>query len=232
MPRKSFWARLPFGVRMTILGCGVLAVVAGSVGGIVVLTGDEVRVVAAVGAQGGAGITPVPPQSNARIGTEDVIGHAAAEGRAEVERSAPRQADRTVPRLPPRRAATAGELKLKPAPGPGHKPGPEPKPKPDPVRVARVDETEAIRFRTRFVTDRSEPWGSRRVRSEGVPGERTLRYEVTYRGTRETGRRLLDSRITRRPQPRVIAYGTGMAPGGNDNGNQDWDWPDHSAAHG
>ena len=138
MPRKSFWARLPFGVRMTILGVGVLAAVAGSVGGIVVVSGQEARVVAVVGAQGGAGaaagLPPVPPQSNARIGTEDVIGHAAAEGRAEVERSAPRQADRTVPRLPPRRAATAGELKLKPAPGPGHKPGPEPKPKPDPVR--------------------------------------------------------------------------------------------------
>ena len=214
MPRKSFWARLPFGVRMTILGAGVLAVVAGSVGGIVVLTGEEARVVAAVGAQGGAGISPVPPQSNARIGTEDVIGHAAAEGRAEVERAAPRQADRTVPRLPPRRVTPAEEPKPKPEQ--------KQKPKPNLVKVARVAETQAIGFRTRFVRDRSEPWGTRRVRSEGVPGERTLRYEVTYRGTRETGRRLVDSRITRQPQSRVIAYGTGRSWD-----NDDWDWDGH-----
>ncbi|WP_211277929.1 hypothetical protein, partial [Couchioplanes caeruleus] len=62
MPRKSFWARLPFGVRMTSAGLGVLALVAGTAGGVAAMTGDEqARAVTAVKQEAVAAAPPKPP---------------------------------------------------------------------------------------------------------------------------------------------------------------------------
>ena len=85
------------------------------------------------------------------------------------------------------------------------------------VRIEQVAETEAIPFRTTLVRDPSLPPGSREIDQPGVPGERLLRYEVTYTGTQETSRKLIDSTVTREPQDRVVAFGQrgrGGRPGG------------------
>ena len=87
------------------------------------------------------------------------------------------------------------------------------------MRVEQVSETEAIPFRTTLVRDRSLPPGSREIETPGVPGERLLRYEVTYTGNQETSRRLLDSTITREPQDRVVAFGP-RGRGGRHGGGQ------------
>ena len=58
------------------------------------------------------------------------------------------------------------------------------------------------------------PRGEQRVEAEGINGEQTLRWLVTFAGGRQTDRRLIDSTITRQPQHRVIAFGSqGMRPG-------------------
>src|SRR5690242_18805873 len=55
MPRKSWWARLPFGVRMASGGVALLVVTSAAVGGVAALTKDEPaapRIVTAVGQAG------------------------------------------------------------------------------------------------------------------------------------------------------------------------------------
>nr|BFE67894.1 hypothetical protein GCM10020092_011950 [Actinoplanes digitatis] len=88
------------------------------------------------------------------------------------------------------------------------------------VHVERVSESEAIPFRTRLIRDPSMPPGSWRIQTPGIPGERVLHYEVTFTGSRETGRWLIDSNVTREPQHRVVAFGnrrvTGPFGGGRD----------------
>lgn len=219
MPRKSFWARLPFGVRMATAGLGALAVVAGTAAGIAALTGNDTRVVTAVGRESPVVELPAeqtPPSGDTGLGA-GTTGHAQAEREADAARSAPGEADRTATRAPRRTtvadrkgsaravAPVAGAAPAAPpavdAPaGPAAPAAPE-------VRTEQIAETEAIPFRTRLVRDPSLRPGTREIQTPGVPGERLLRYEVTFTGGRETSRRLLDSTITREPQDRVVAFG-------------------------
>jgi hypothetical protein len=99
------------------------------------------------------------------------------------------------------------------------------------IRTEQVSETEAIPFRTTLVRDPSLPRGSREIETPGVPGERLLRYEVTYTGNRETSRRLLDSTVTREPQDRVVAFG-GRKRGGQHSGGHDRSDRGHGHGHG
>jgi hypothetical protein len=70
------------------------------------------------------------------------------------------------------------------------------------------------------VRDRNLARGDHRVEAPGVNGEETLRFRVTYVDGRQTDRRLLKRVVTRQPQHRVVAFGTG--PGDDDNdGNND-----------
>ncbi|MGW4941440.1 G5 domain-containing protein [Actinoplanes sp. NPDC004185] len=231
MPRKSLWARLPFGVRMATAGLGVLALVAGTAGGIAALTSEDTRVVTAVGRDSPvvdlpAAEVPLPSQAGATGLGDGVLGHAQAEREADETRSAPGEADRTATRSP-RRATSAGRGRTgggggAPAAGAAAAaPAPAGAPAAPEVRTEVVSETEAIPFRTTLVRDPSLPPGTREIETPGVPGERLLRYEVTYTGDRETSRRLLDSTVTREPQDRVVAFGNrGRGGGGQNSGGR------------
>jgi hypothetical protein len=214
---------------MATAGLGVLAIVAGIAGGIAAMTSDEARIVNAVGreapvvAVSDAGVPSQPPVGNSGIGAE-VTGHAAAARDAHDNRSAPGEADRTGSRATRRTTPTDQRRNADRSVGtvaggdrsPATPSGPA-------VRTLRVSETEPIPFRTKLVRDPSLPRGSRRVQTPGMPGERVLHYEVTYTGVRETGRRLLGSTVTRRPQHRVIAFGDRRAhhdSGGQNSGGQ------------
>lgn len=213
---------------MATAGLGVLALVAGIAGGIAAMTSGEARVVTSVGRESAvapaAEVPPELPAGNAGIGTQ-VTGHAATEREIHDNRSAPGEADRTGPRAT--RRTTPADRKKKAhtsaatATGTDHRPA---TPSAPAVRTVRFSETEPIPFRTRLVRDPSLPRGSRRVQTPGMPGERVLRYEATYSGDSETGRRLLDSTVTRRPQHRVIAFGdrpsTSQNSGGRGHGHR------------
>jgi hypothetical protein len=214
---------------MATAGLGVLALVAGTAGGIAALTSNDTRVVTAVGQAApvvdlpAAEVPVQPPAGQTGLGA-GAVGHAQAEREADETRSAPGEADRTATRSPRRpasvnRGRTDGTAA---APGAGAAPAAPPAagvPAGPQIRTEQISETEAIPFRTTLVRDPSLPRGSREIESPGVPGERLLRYEVTYTGNRETSRRLLDSTVTREPQNRVVAFGNrgrGDRPGAGD----------------
>jgi len=202
---------------MATAGLAVLALVAGSAAGIAALTSAESRVVTAAGRHSVVGVPaaevpPRPPAGDSALGAE-APGHAVAEAeQAEAEqmvggdRSAPGEADRTATRGPRRAVSPDRQQDRGSAVAPARDDSPAVASTPE-VRTELISETEVIPFRTRLIHDPSLPRGSKRIQSEGVPGERLLRYEVTYTGTTETGRRLLDATVTRRPQRRVVAFG-------------------------
>jgi hypothetical protein len=95
---------------------------------------------------------------------------------------------------------------------------------PAPVITTRtVSEKQSIPFSTEMVRDPDLRRGQRRVDAEGVEGERTLRWLVTYSDGRQTARRLVDSAVTREPQPQVIAIGWRNRGWDRDPGH----WPGH-----
>jgi hypothetical protein len=197
MPRKSWWARLPFGVRMAVGACALLIAIGVTAVGIAALMRDErdaPRIVTAVGQATPEPVSPAPR----RTATRARYGEAAALPRTPVRTPtrAPRRAD-----APP----VAG------TPGPARTtigPAAVPPPSAAPAHTTRTEtETREIPFQTRLVQDSSLPRGSKRVQTPGVPGEETLRYLVTVTDGQVTDRRLLDTRVTRRPQHRVIAFG-------------------------
>lgn len=76
------------------------------------------------------------------------------------------------------------------------------------IELRMVTETERIPFKKKQVKDPSLPEGTREVRVKGRPGERTLTYEVTITNGEETGRKLVNKEVTKKPVTRVIAIGT------------------------
>jgi hypothetical protein len=82
-------------------------------------------------------------------------------------------------------------------------------PSPSPTVVKRtVTDTEEIAFQEVEVADASLPEGTREVRTEGVAGVRTIRYEVTVTNGVQTGKRKVSEEVTREPVDRVVAVGT------------------------
>jgi hypothetical protein len=214
MPRKSWWARLPFGVRMVAGASAVLLVFGGGVAVVALLTRHpaEPRFGTAVGdaAIGDGAPAPVkpepaltppfPPITKGPVGADAVRLRTAA------------KADRTAIRHPmhgPAPAAAAAPLPAEPRSETIGPPAPAPAPAPArPVITTRIQAaTSEIPYSTRTVRDPSLPEGVREVQSPGVAGERTVRYLLTLTDGRQTGRRLLDSTVTRPPQPQIVTLG-------------------------
>lgn len=81
-----------------------------------------------------------------------------------------------------------------------------------PVTETRtITETQEIPFPTRNVNDANLPQGTTRVRTAGVPGVKTLTYEVTFVDGTPTTRKLLREEVTRQPVTEVVAVGTRTA---------------------
>ncbi|BCJ54247.1 hypothetical protein Asp14428_57220 [Actinoplanes sp. NBRC 14428] len=84
-----------------------------------------------------------------------------------------------------------------------------------------VTKTSAIKHKTRTEKDDSLPKGERERVTEGVDGVLTRTYEVTLVDGRETARRLVSSRVTRKPVTEVVAVGTYVEPEPEDDGGGD-----------
>lgn len=206
MPRKSWWARLPFGVRMAAGGSALLALIGGGTAGIAALTEDEPRIVTATGRHAPAEVAAMPPvavvpSTPAAVPTAAGLnlGIAPADPDVAVGRRTSDQADRTGTREPRRPAGAAQPPAAAATTPPPRKPQ---------IVTRTVTESREIPYRTRLIRDPELPRGERRVQRPGVTGQEQLKYLVTYTDGRETGRRLLDSVVVREPQHRVIAFGT------------------------
>jgi hypothetical protein len=79
-------------------------------------------------------------------------------------------------------------------------------------KVKSETKTETVKYKTIETNDSSIPLGEKRVSIEGVVGERTISYEVTYVNGTETKREEIKNVITTEPVNRVILVGTYVAP--------------------
>ncbi|MFG2088306.1 MULTISPECIES: G5 domain-containing protein [unclassified Spirillospora] len=79
------------------------------------------------------------------------------------------------------------------------------------VATRTVTETRKIPYKTRRVNDPTLAKGRTKVKRRGVPGVRTLTYEVTSTDGEETDKRLLREAVTKKPVTRIIAIGTEQA---------------------
>lgn len=220
VPRKSWWARLPFGVRMLAGASVLLALLSGGVAAAAVLNGRdgstrtaEQTLAADPGAahleqdpeivsREAAAAEPLPQrQVHVPVQPAPPIAGQPTETGSELSRVRDEDpADRTGPRVP-RSSRTAAEKPQDKKTKAGHAAA-------EPVVTTRTDvETQPIPFRTRVIRDDSLPQGFRRVQTAGTPGERTIRYQVTVVDGKPSGRRVLDTRITRQPQQRVVVFG-------------------------
>jgi hypothetical protein len=228
MPRKSWWARLPFGVRMTAGTSALLILIGGGAATVAIMTKDEPRAAKVVAGRGSVGAAPANPGTPS---AEPAAAAAALGGGRPAQaggnaRGADRnssEADRTATRTPrqPGTAVDQGEPQAGPVPA---APAPAAPGATAAVTTRTVSETRAIPYRTRLVRDPGMPRGERRVETEGIDGEEMLRWLVTLAGGRQTERRLIDSTVTREPQHRVIVFGSqGMGPGrGPGRGHGHW----------
>lgn len=76
------------------------------------------------------------------------------------------------------------------------------------VTTRTVTESRTIAYSTRKVKDPDLDSGVTEVRTKGVNGVRTLTYRVTTAADGRTSRKLVSSKVTRKPVTKVIAVGT------------------------
>jgi hypothetical protein len=76
------------------------------------------------------------------------------------------------------------------------------------VDVRTVTETQAIAFPEKTVNDPSLAKDTRRVKTRGVAGSKTLTYEVTYTDGVQTAKNLVREVVTKQPVTQVTAVGT------------------------
>jgi uncharacterized protein YabE (DUF348 family) len=65
-----------------------------------------------------------------------------------------------------------------------------------------------IPFAEQTVQDPTLAKGTTRIRTRGVPGVKTLTYQVTVTNGVETGRKLVGEAVTRAPVDKVTVIGT------------------------
>lgn len=75
-------------------------------------------------------------------------------------------------------------------------------------RTVTETKKETIPFETKTVNDDTVEYGKTLVKNEGVNGEKTYTYNVSYRGEKEVARELVKEEITKQPVAKVIANGT------------------------
>ncbi len=86
---------------------------------------------------------------------------------------------------------------------------PTPPPSPTPSVEKRTETTtQTIPYGKRVVYDAALAAGTRQVRVKGVPGIKTLTYEITLTDGVQTGKRLVSETVTRKPVTEVTAIGT------------------------
>jgi hypothetical protein len=80
------------------------------------------------------------------------------------------------------------------------------------VEKRTVTETQEIPFTEKTVNDASLAKGSRKITTPGVPGVKTLTYEVTLTNGVETDKKLLTEVVTTKPVTQIVAIGTKAPP--------------------
>ncbi|HEX2419633.1 MAG TPA: G5 domain-containing protein, partial [Micromonosporaceae bacterium] len=76
------------------------------------------------------------------------------------------------------------------------------------VEKRKATETRSVPYSRRTVQDPSMTEGTRRVRVKGVPGVKTLTYEITLVDGKQTDKRLVAEKVTKQPITEVVAVGT------------------------
>jgi surface rod structure-forming protein G len=240
LPEKTFWEKLPFGVRMAVGACGPLLAIAAIGTGVATVaasletkphqttaknvaphsdvepTGNAIGGYATGDVKDAESARPVPAQVTAKGGfkaeTRPRLNNSTTEGATSRDSSVASQ----VAESPLAVRANARPVRPHPATTVSAPPV---------ITTHEESEVQQIPYTTRFVHDPGLVRGVQLVQFAGVVGERSLRYLVTLTNGRQTGRRLLSSTVTRQPQQRVVVLGDQSSDRDDDRGfgtGSDW----------
>ncbi|WP_309227128.1 G5 domain-containing protein [Micromonospora thermarum] len=76
------------------------------------------------------------------------------------------------------------------------------------VQTRTETETQKIAFQTKTIYDSSLAKGTKKVTTRGVPGVKTLTYQITLTDGVQTAKKLIKSEITKAPVTQVVRVGT------------------------
>jgi uncharacterized protein YabE (DUF348 family) len=108
------------------------------------------------------------------------------------------------------------------------------------VKVLRVGtrvetNTRSIAYGTQYRYDKSMESGKRAVRQSGRNGSRQVTEEVTYKDGKAVSRKVISSKVVRKPVPKIVAIGSGpkcVCTKGTQSGKGTWyGAPSMTAAH-
>ena len=75
----------------------------------------------------------------------------------------------------------------------------------DGVQTATIEE--AVKFPVRQIQDLDKPIGYKKVQTAGVPGKKSVTYEITMKGIQEVGRKAIQTVILEQPKEQVEVVG-------------------------
>jgi len=87
------------------------------------------------------------------------------------------------------------------------------KPAAKPVVTTKTEtKTKSVPYEKKSVYDNSMAKGKKYVSKKGVNGKKTYTYEVTYTDGKETSRKLIKEKVTKKPVTQVTRIGTYVKP--------------------
>jgi hypothetical protein len=189
-PRPGFWARLSPIQRVGLIAAAAVLPCCGGLAVIGALTDSSkpATVEAPASAEQVAGNSSVETPA-AGPATESVTADPAASGSSAEPAATGSAAAPATPATPAAPAVTQKTVKV----------------------------TKAIAYATKKVDDDTLAEGKTKVKTKGVAGVRTLTYQVTMTGGKETGRKLVSDVVTRKPVTKVVLVGTRSASSGGGN---------------
>ncbi len=193
--RKTPWLRLPFWVRMAIGGTALLLPLAGGAAAVTAIVTRPPAAPARLGQPLPAGAPDLPsPHADSGLGPRPEV-PAPAAGPADTPPTA------SATRTPADRAASPA---TPPSPAPAV-PGTLARPA---VTTTTMTVTEVIPYRTQRVRDPAMPQRAQRVVTPGANGSREITYQVTTSEGRAPRRKVVSTRVVRKPVTEVVAVGT------------------------
>ncbi len=90
------------------------------------------------------------------------------------------------------------------------------------VKIKKEIVKEKIDYKTIIKKDKLLSWRKERVAQQGVKGVREVEYEVAYHNNNEVSRKIINSKVSKSPVPKIIIKGTYVKLGKKHKGIASW----------
>ncbi|HFC77029.1 MAG TPA: DUF348 domain-containing protein [Candidatus Moranbacteria bacterium] len=90
------------------------------------------------------------------------------------------------------------------------------------VEIKKETKQEKIKFKTIYKKDKKLSWRKEKIKQKGISGIKEITYQVSYHNNKEVDRKIIETKITKKPIDQVIIKGSYIKFGKSHKGVASW----------